>query len=114
MSSASDYWCSISVLDFNASVEGSGDASVDGFTEDITDGLFDLSVDSGVKILVGVGEGLLFLTAWLSIELVVDLTSSSSVYGFAVAFIEVPVSIHGVVVSSSDTSNGEVILSLLA
>jgi len=62
ISSASDYWCSISVLEVNATVEGGGDASVDGFTEDVTDGLFNLSVDSCVKILIRVSEGLSLLT----------------------------------------------------
>lgn len=114
ISSASDYWCSISVLEVNAAVERGGDASVDGFREDVTDGLFDLSVDSCVKISIGVGEGLVFLVAWLSIELVVDLSCSSAIYWFAVAFIEVPVSIHSIVVSSSLTVDSEVILGLVA
>jgi hypothetical protein len=35
-------------------MEGSGDASVDGFTEDVTDGLLDLSINSLVKIIIWV------------------------------------------------------------
>jgi len=91
------------VLEVNAAVEGSGDASVDCLTEDITDGLFNLSVDSLVKILIRVGEGLLFLTTacWLGIELVVKLTGSSAIYWLAVALVEVPVLIHSFEVSIS-------------
>lgn len=114
ISSASDYWCSISVGEVNAAVEGGGDASVDGLTEDITDGLFNLSVDSLVEILIRVGEGLLLLTAGLTVEVIVDLTGSSAVYWFAVALVEVPVSIHGTVVAGSLSVDGEVVLSLVA
>ena len=66
ISSASDYWCSISFGEVNAAVEGSADASVDGLTEDITDGLFNLRVDSLVEILIGVSEGLFLFSAGLS------------------------------------------------
>ena len=53
------------MLEVNAAVEGGGDASVDGLTEDVTDGLFNLSVDSCVKILIRVSKGLLLFTAGL-------------------------------------------------
>jgi hypothetical protein len=102
------------VLEVNAAVEGGGDASVDGFTEDVTDGLFDLSVDSLVKILIRVSKGLLLLTAGLSCEVVVKLTCTSAIYWFAAALVEVPVSIHGSVVAGSLTVDSEVVLSLVA
>lgn len=95
MASASDYWCSISVLDVNAPVERGGDASVDGLTEDVTDGLLNLRVDSLVEILIGVSKGLLLFTAGLTVEVVVDLTCTSAINWLAVALVEVPVSIHG-------------------
>lgn len=114
ISSASDYWCSISVLEVNATVEGGRDASVDGFTEDVTDGLFDLSVDSLVEILIGVSEGLSLLSAGLTTEVIINLTGSSAINWFAVALVEVPVGIHSSVVGGSLSGDGEVVLSLVA
>lgn len=114
ISSASDYWCSISVLEVNAAVEGSGDASVDGLTKDVTDGLLDLSVDSLVKIHVWVSKVGLPLSACLSVELSVDFTSTSAIDWLAVAFVKVPVLVHGGEVAVSLTLNSEVVLVLLA
>ena len=45
-------------LDVDAAVETGGDASVDGFREDVTDGLLDLGVDFLVKIIIWAGDGL--------------------------------------------------------
>jgi len=103
-------------LDVDAAVETGGDASVDGFTEDVTDGLLDLSVNSLVKILIWVNYGLLVVvTAGLfSIELIVDLTSTSSIDGVAVALIKVPVIIGSSEVTLSVSAAGEVVLSLVA
>lgn len=114
ISSASDYWCSISVLEVNAAVEGSGDASVDGLTEDVTDGLLDLSVDSFVKILIRVSKVGLLLSACLSVEFAIDFTSTSAIDWLAVAFVKVPVLVHGGEVAASLTLNSEVVLSLVA
>lgn len=114
ISSASDYWCSISVLEVDAAVEGGGDASVNGLTKDVTDGLFDLGVDSLVKIFIWVSEGLFLLSAGLTGEVVIEFTCTSAIYWLAVALIEVPVSIHSSVVASSLTLNGEVVVSLVA
>ena len=114
ISSASDYWCSISVLEVDAAVEGGGDASVNGLTKDVTDGLFDLGVDSLVKIFIRVSEGLFLLSAGLTGEVVIEFTCTSAIYWLAVALIEVPVSIHSSVVASSLTLNGEVVVSLVA
>jgi len=115
ISSASDYWCSISVvLEVDAAVEGGGDASVDCLTEDVTDGLFDLSVDSLVKIFIRVVERLFLLSTGLTGEVVVDFTCTSAIYWFAVALIEVPVSIHSSVVAGSGSVDGEVVVILVA
>ena len=114
ISSASDYWCSISVLHVDAAVEGGRDASVNGLTEDVTDGLFDLRVDSLVKILIRVSEGLFLLSAGLTTEVIINFTGSSAINGFAVALVEVPVGIHSSVVGSSLSGYGEVVLSLVA
>ena len=114
ISSASDYWCSISVLHVNASVEGGRDASVNGLTEDVTDGLFDLRVDSLVKILIRVSEGLLLLSAGLTGEVVVDFTCTSAIHWLAVALVEVPVSIHGSVVAGPLSLDGDVVVLLVA
>jgi hypothetical protein len=92
----------VSVLKINAALEGGADTSVNGFTKNITNGLFDLSVDSSVKILIWVDKGLfvsVFTTVLLSIEFIVNLTSSPSLYGLAVAFIIVPVHVGGTVVN---------------
>ena len=103
-------------LDVNAAVETGRDASVDGFTEDVTDGLLDLSVNSLVKIFIWVNDALLVVvTAGLfSIELIVDLTSTSSIDGVAVALIKVPVIIGSSEVTLSVSAAGEVVLSLVA
>jgi hypothetical protein len=84
-------------------MEGSGDASVDGFTEDVTDGLLDLGVDSVVKIVIWVNNGLsVVVTAgFFSIKLIVNFTSSSAVDGLAIALIKVPVIIRSSVVTGS-------------
>ena len=100
ISSASDYWCSISVLEVDAAVEGGGDASVNGLTKDVTDGLFDLGVDSLVKIFIWVSEGLFLLSAGLTGEVVIEFTCTSAIYWLTVA--------------SSLTLNGEVVVSLVA
>ena len=103
-------------LDVDAAVEGSGDASVDGFTEDVTDGLLDLSVNSFVKILIWVNDALsVVVTAgFFSVKLIINFTSSSAGDGVAIALIKVPVIIRGSVVTLSLTSSGEVVLSLVA
>ena len=95
-------------------MEGGGDASVNGLTEDVTDGLFDLRVDSLVKIFIGVVEGLFLLSACLSSEVVVELTCTSAIYWLAVALIEVPVSIHSSVVAGPLSRNGDVVVILVA
>ena len=102
------------MLEVNASVEGGGDASVDGFTEDVTDGLFNLGVDSLVEIFIRVSEGLFLLTAGLSREVVIEFTCTSAIYWLAVALIKVPVSIHGSEVAGSLSIDGEVVVSLVA
>ena len=114
ISSASDYWCSISVLEVDAAMEGGGDASVNGLTEDVTDGLFDLRVDSLVKIFIRVSEGLFLLSAGLTGEVVVEFTCTSAIYWLAVALIEVPVSIHSSVVAGPLSIDGEVVVLLVA
>ena len=97
-------------------MEGGGDASVDGFTEDVTDGLLDLSVNSLVKIIIWVNYGLsVVVTAgFFSVKLIINFTSTSAVDGMAVAFIEVPVIISSGVRALSVSRAGEVVLSLVA
>lgn len=104
------------MFEVNAAVEGGRDASVDSFTEDVTDGLLDLSIDSLVKILIGVNNALsvVISAALFSIELVVNLTCVSAIDWVAIALLEVPVLVHCVVVSSSLTVLSEVGLSLVA
>jgi hypothetical protein len=103
-------------FDVNASVEGGWDTSVDGFTEDVTDGLLDLSVNSFVKIVIWVNDALsVVLTAWFfSIELIINFSGSSSVDGVAIALIKVPVIISLGVWALSLSSSSEVVLSLVA
>jgi hypothetical protein len=103
-------------LDVNAAVETGGDASVDGFTEDVTDGLLDLSVDSLVKILIWVDDALsVVLTAgFFTIELIINFTGTSAVYWSAVALIKVPVIIRSSICAVSLPSSSEVVLSLVA
>ena len=95
-------------------MEGGGDASVNGLTEDVTDGLFDLRVDSLVKIFIRVSEGLFLLSAGLTGEVVVEFTCTSAIYWLAVALIEVPVSIHSSVVAGPLSIDGEVVVLLVA
>lgn len=102
------------VLEVDAAVEGGGDASVDCLTEDVTDGLFNLSVDSLVKIFIRVVERLFLLSTGVNGEVVVDFTCTSAIYWFAVALIEVPVSIHSSVVAGSGSVDGEVVVILVA
>jgi hypothetical protein len=80
-------------LEVDASVEGGGNASVDGFTEDVTDGLFNLGVDSLVEIVIGVNDALsLVITAGcFSFELVINFTCTSASKVLALTLIEVPV-----------------------
>jgi hypothetical protein len=103
-------------LDVNAAVETGGDASVDGFTEDVTDGLLDLSVDSLVKIVIGVDDALsVVVTAgFFTIELIINFTGTSAVNWSAVAFVKVPVIIRSSILAVSLPSSSEVVLSLVA
>jgi hypothetical protein len=84
-------------------VETGRDTSVNGFTEDVTDGLLDLSVNSVVKIVIWVNNGLsVVVTAgFFSIKLIVNFSSSSAIDGFAIALIKVPVIIRSSIVGCS-------------
>ena len=97
-------------------MEGGGDASVDGFTEDVTDGLLDLSVNSLVKIIIWVNYGLsVVVTAgFFSIKVIINFTSTSAVDWVAVALVKVPVIIGCSVSTGPLSGSGEVILSLVA
>ena len=107
---------SSSLIDVDAAVETGGDASVDGFTEDITDGLLDLSVNSLVKILIWVMYTLFVvsLAGFLSIKFIINITSTSLTDRMAVTIIKVPVIIRGHGVNTSHSLCSEVVLSLLA
>ena len=91
-------------------METSRDTSVDSFTEDITDGLLYLGIDSLIKIIIWVNYALFVgLTAWTdSIEFVVNFTSTSSTDWVAVALVEVPVIIIGLLHRVLLSSLGEV------
>jgi hypothetical protein len=104
------------VFEVDAAVETGGDASVDGFTEDVTDGLFDLGINSFVKIFIWASNALFVVVTWLFtyIKLIVNFscTSCTNLSGFT--FIKVPVIISGSVSTVSLSLLSEVVLSLVA
>jgi hypothetical protein len=103
-------------LDVDAAVKTGGDASVDGFTEDITDGLLDLSVNSFVKILIWVNYAfsVVVTAGFFSIKVIINFSSSSAMDWVAVALIKVPVIILSCKSSGSWSILREVVLSLVA
>lgn len=80
--------CERSFFPVNAFLEAAGDASVDDFREDISDGFLDLLGNSVLNVSIGVVQGILLCSLFTSITvaIAVGINSSSVGAGDWVAF----------------------------